>query len=216
MGMTRSSSPIRIALVEDDAQLTEELLEQLHRQPDLTVVGQAAAAADAVHLITAQPVDVVVTDIKLPGPSGIDLVRDWKPRMPQTQFLVLTMFDDDDLVFSALRAGATGYVLKRDLRRELISAIRDLHAGGSPMSSAIARKVVRAFQHEAADREEGLSPRESELLNWLVRGRSYKECADLMSIKPSTLNTYIRRLYTKLQAHSRHEAIAKARRDFRW
>jgi len=204
--------PVRIILVEDDRTLSRELSGLLADETDLKVVGVFAAAPEGEKAILREAVDVVVTDIQLPGPSGIDLIRACKPQTPDTQYLVLTMFEDDDLVFSALRAGASGYILKRNLRGQLAELIRDLHAGGSPMSSSIARKLVQEFQDDGERGLEGLSPRERELLDLLARGRSYKECASDMSIEIDTLRSYIRRLYGKLHVHSRHEAVAKTRR----
>lgn len=156
--------------------------------------------------------DVVLADIQLPGRSGIELVREWKPRLPDTEFLMLTTFDDDDLVFDALRAGAMGYLLKRERLDTIADAIRDLRGGGSPMSSSIARKIVGTFREVDTDKTGSLAPRERELLDLLARGRTYKECADALVLSIDTVRTYIRRIYRKLQVRSRHEAVAKVRK----
>ena len=212
--VTPAAAPIQVILVEDDRALASELAALLRNEADLKVTGTFGTAEAAEQALIAGGTDVVVTDIQLPGRSGIDLIRDHKPNLPSTQFLVLSMFDDDDVVFAALRAGASGYILKRNLRGQLAGMIRDLHSGGAPMSSSIARKLVHEFQGQGRSTEAvaGLAPRESELLDLLARGRSYKECAEAMSLKMDTVRTYIRRLYEKLHVHSRHEAVAKARK----
>ncbi|MBX3733451.1 MAG: response regulator transcription factor [Verrucomicrobiae bacterium] len=214
--VTPAAAPIQVILVEDDRALASELAALLRNEADLNVAGTFGTAEAAERDLIAGMADVVVTDIQLPGRSGIDLIRAHKPNLPSTQFLVLSMFDDDDVVFAALRAGASGYILKRNLRGQLAGMIRDLHSGGAPMSSSIARKLVHEFQGRSPDAEAvavaGLAPRESELLDLLARGRSYKECAEAMSLKLDTVRTYIRRLYEKLHVHSRHEAVAKARK----
>jgi len=167
---------------------------------------------------------VVLMDIQLPGCSGIDCVKDLRPALPRTQFVMLTMFDDDDLVFNAIAAGANGYLLKRATTEEILDAVASVHLGGSPITSSIARKVVQAFRRIAAAAQpptaapdvsaasdQGLSPREEEMLGHLARGLPYKEVADRMNISIDTVRSYIRRVYEKLQVHSRHEAVIKFR-----
>lgn len=202
---------IRVAIVEDEPGLREQLAAQLGQHPEFAVVGVFADTEAALAGLAASPAEVVVTDIQLPGRSGIDLVREWKAGHPATQFLMLTMFEDEDRVFPALAAGATGYLLKRSMPAELASAVIDLHNGGSPMSSSIARMVVRAFQPAKPLATEKLSPREAELLSWLARGRTYKECADAMSLSLDTVRTYVRRIYEKLQVNCRHAAVTRLR-----
>lgn len=202
---------IRIVVIEDNAELRREVVDRLGGFPDMEIAGHFPSAEKAAAALPDLAPAVVLTDIQLPKRSGIDLVRDLKPKMPQTEFVMLTVFDDDNLVFEALSCGAVGYLLKRNSLEEIGAAIRDVHGGGSPMSPAIARRLVRTFQRTDYTSSEPLSPREAELLDWLVRGRSYKECADQMKVSPHTLGTYSRRLYKKLQVHSRHEAVAKVR-----
>jgi DNA-binding NarL/FixJ family response regulator len=200
---------IRVAIVEDDPVVREELGARLAQAGNLELRGVFASAEEAAAgLVPAAP-DVAVVDIQLPGRSGIEPIALAKPALPATQFLILTTFVDDDLVFAALATGASGYLLKRSLPGEVADAVRDLHAGGSPMSSGIARKLVRAFQPPA--RPEPLSAREAELLDRLARGRSYKECAAEMAVSLDTVRTYVRRLYEKLHVHSRHEAVRLTR-----
>jgi DNA-binding NarL/FixJ family response regulator len=206
---------IRLAIVEDDADLRRELVSQLGSQPDLMVVKEFPDAETATIGLPGLSVDVVLTDIQLPGNSGIELVRRMKRRMSGTDFLMLTTFNDDDLVFEALRAGAIGYLLKRNQPLEVAAAIRNIGDGGSPMSSSIARKVVGAFRSPDHDDYEPLSPRERELIDLLARGRTYKECATSLDLSVDTVRTYIRRIYQKLHVHSRHEAVEKAGKSLR-
>jgi DNA-binding NarL/FixJ family response regulator len=154
--------------------------------------------------------DVVLLDINLPGMSGVDCLLRLKPRLPGAQFIILTVYEDADHIFDALAAGATGYLLKRTRRDELLTALREVHAGGSPMSSNIARKIVQSFQRGAAKptQAEGLSPRENEVLALLARGYLYKEISDMIGISLPTVKTYIRRICEKLHVHSRAQAVA--------
>ena len=150
-------------------------------------------------------------DINMPGMSGIECVRRLKSQMLNTQFVMLTVYEDPDHIFKALTAGASGYLLKRSPRAELLAAIKDVHAGGSPMSSNIARKIVQSFQrfNTSPTETENLSPREREVLELLARGYLYKEIADSLHISVPTVNTHIRRIYEKLHVRSRSQAVAK-------
>ena len=154
---------------------------------------------------------VALVDINLPGISGIECVRRLKPQLPGTQFVMLTVYEDVDHIYKALTAGASGYLLKRVPRAELLEALKDVHNGGSPMSSNIARKVVQSFQQmqSPAAETENLSPREREVLELLARGYLYKEIADALHISVPTVNTHIRRIYEKLHVRSRFQAVAK-------
>ncbi len=201
---------IRVAIVEDDPAVRQELAFRLSQADDLGVVGVFSSAEEAATALVQSAPDVAVVDIRLPGRSGIELIAQTKPALPATQFLILTTFDDDDLVFSALEAGASGYLLKRSLPEEVADSVRDLHAGGSPISSRIARKLVRTFQRTPAPPSVSLSVRQAELLDRLARGRTYKECADEMDVSINTIRLYIRRLYEKLHVRSRHEAVRLA------
>ena len=138
-------------------------------------------------------------------------MRQLKPLLPATQFLMLTVYEDADHIFNALMVGATGYLLKQTPRHELLAALNQVHAGGSPMTSNIARKVVQSFQRhsQAADGDVELSPREAEVLELLARGYLYKEIAEALAISLPTVNTYIRRIYEKLHVRSRAQAVAK-------
>jgi DNA-binding NarL/FixJ family response regulator len=152
----------------------------------------------------------VLFDINLPGMNGIECVRRLKPRLPHTQFVMVTVYEDANHIFDALSAGASGYMLKQTKRSELIDALKDVHAGGSPMSSQIARKVVQSFRRTESETDgtNDLSPREREVIELLARGYLYKEIAEKLTISVPTVNTYIRRIYEKLHVRSRAQAVA--------
>ena len=175
-------------------------------------MSEHGSAESALATLPAAKPEVVLMDINLPGLNGIECVRQLKPLLPDTQFLMLTVYEDADHIFNALMVGATGYLLKQTPRNELLAALKQVHAGGSPMTSNIARKVVQSFQRhsqaaDAADVE--LSPREAEVLELLARGYLYKEIAEALAISLPTVNTYIRRIYEKLHVRSRAQAVAK-------
>ena len=150
-------------------------------------------------------------DINLPGMNGVECVRQLKQLIPQTQVMMLTVYEDTENIFNALAAGAGGYLLKRTPSKELLEAIQEMHRGGSPMTMHIARKVVQSFQQTAATAQstENLSPREQEVLDFLSHGFLYKEIAEKMGVSYETVHTYIRRIYEKLQVRTRTEAVAK-------
>jgi DNA-binding NarL/FixJ family response regulator len=206
---------ITVSIIEDDTAIREGWAAILNRAPGFLCVAQYATAEQAIAEIPGNPSDVVLTDINLPGLSGIDCVRALKSSLPTVDFIILTMFDDRDLVFEALRAGAIGYLLKRTLPSELIAAIQQVRTGGSPMSPEIARQVTRFF-HETelkgktvSAELETLSQRESQVLEMLSTGRHYKEIATQLDISIDTVRTHIRRIYGKLHVNSRTEAVAK-------
>ena len=203
---------IIVALVEDDKTLRESLADFIASRKNMRCAGAFASGEDALREIPKIAPDVVLMDLHLPGMSGIDCARELKSRLPDTQIVMLTMFKEPEKIFAALRAGASGYLLKRAAATELASAIEQVHAGGSPITPEIARHVVRFFQQqtEAPRAIEGhLTDRERELLSLLARGRQYKEIADQLGISGDTVRSHIRRIYKKLQVHSRTEAAVK-------
>ncbi|MCS7090772.1 MAG: response regulator transcription factor [Verrucomicrobiota bacterium] len=209
---------IAVAIIEDDAPAREILVRWLRQADGFRCVGEYESAERALGHLPAQAPDVVLVDINLPGLNGIECVRRLKPQLPQTQFVMLTVYEDADHIFDALKAGATGYLLKQTTRQELLAAVRQVHAGGSPMTSNIARKVVQSFQQKPALRPlphaewsetAELSPREREVLDLLARGYLYKEIGDALHISLPTVNTYIRRIYEKLHVRSRWQAVAR-------
>jgi len=202
---------IVVSIVEDDAPARGILADWIRHAPGFRCTGAHGSAEAAIATVPAEKPSVVLMDINLPGLSGIECVRRLKPLLPGTQFVMLTVYDDADHIFNALAAGASGYLLKRTPRAELLAALKNVHAGGSPMSSNIARKVVQSFQRPGAQPSdaEDLSPREREVLELLARGYLYKEIADSLGISGPTVNTYIRRIYEKLHVRSRSQAVAK-------
>ncbi len=203
--------PITISIVEDNDQLRGTLARVLNRAEGFQCISQFANAEDALKTLPQDKPNVVLMDINLPGMNGVECVRQLKPLCPTTQVIMLTVYEDTENIFNALAAGATGYMLKRTPRAELIEAIRDVLKGGSPMTTHIARKVVQSFQRSVASTQstEDLSPREREVLDCLAQGFLYKEIAEKLAISYETVHTYIRRIYEKLQVRTRTEAVAK-------
>lgn len=200
-----------ISLVEDNLPLAEELQALFESQPDMQVLDAFASAEAALRALPARMPDVLVVDIRLPGMSGVELIATLKPRFRELPILVLTMYEESDLIFDALKAGASGYLLKRVAGEELCDAVRQIQRGGSPMSPSIARKVVDSFRAPALPEPEGprLSPREQEILGLLANGALYKEIAGDLGISLDTVRTHLRRIYEKLHVHTRTEAVVK-------
>jgi DNA-binding NarL/FixJ family response regulator len=213
MSKTKSSVSIGIAIVEDDVPAREIIAGWIRSADGFDVVGEYDDAESAIAELPQLKPSVVLFDINLPGMNGIECVRKLKPKLQDTQFLMVTVYEDANHIFDALAVGASGYLLKQTRRSELLDALKDVHAGGSPMSSQIARKVVQSFRrngNETADGEGAeLSNREREVLELLARGYLYKEIAEQLKISVPTVNTYIRRVYEKLHVRSRAQAVAK-------
>ena len=209
--MKGRSDPIRVAIVDDEAELREQIAAYVDHAPGFCCVRACASAEEALRWLPQDRPDVVLMDINLGAMDGIECVQRLKPQLPQTQIVMLTVFEDTDRIFRALAAGATGYLLKRLAPPRLLDAIREVHAGGSPMSAPIARKIVTSFQHPPPrpDPAAELSPREREVLEGLAEGRAYKEIADKLGVRIHTVRNYIRRIYEKLHVRSRTEAVAK-------
>jgi DNA-binding NarL/FixJ family response regulator len=202
---------IAVSIIEDDAPVRGILAGWISRAKGFRYVSEYASAESAVANLPNDKPDVVLVDINLSGQSGIQCVCRLKPMMPETQFLMLTVYEDADHIFDALAAGATGYLLKRTPRAELLAAIKLVREGGSPMTSYIARKVVQSFQRSPSAQPEPdvLSPREWEVLRLLARGFAYKEICEALNISMPTVNTHIHRIYEKLHVRSRAEAVAR-------
>ncbi|ATC63707.1 DNA-binding response regulator [Nibricoccus aquaticus] len=204
---------LRVSIVDDD-EPTRQILKDLIQQSDqLEFVSEHPDTESALEHIPQNKPDVVLMDINVPLLNGIECVRLLKPQLPGTQFLMLTVYADADHIFAALSAGATGYLLKGTRRTQLLTAIKQISQGGSPMSCAIARKVVQSFTKTSAVSErtdiEVLSPRERTVLDLLAKGYLYKEIAESLSLSVMTVDTYVRRVYEKLHVNSRSQAIAK-------
>lgn len=203
---------IAIGMVEDDARARKMFVDWINRAPEFHVVCDFGSAESALAGMVACAPEIVLMDINLPKMNGVECVRRLKPLLPKTQFVMLTVYEDDDHIYNALQAGATGYLLKQTPRPELITALQEVHRGGSPMASNIARKVVQSFQQKLpkdTSATDELSTREREVLSLLARGFLYKEIADSLKIALPTVNTYIRRIYEKLHVRSRAQAVAK-------
>lgn len=211
MDAKTASSPIAIVLVEDDQKTRKTLVELLGGESRVRCVGAYADAETAVREMAQVKPEVALVDINLPGMSGIECVQRLKRMLPKLQVLMLTKYEESDLIFSSLRAGASGYLLKKMLTVELISAIEQVYSGGAPMTMQIARKVVEHFSQiksPAADLEK-LTPREHEVLALLAKGFLYKEISDQLGISQHTFRTHQRAIYEKLHVHSRTEAAVK-------
>lgn len=204
-----------LVLIEDDEKIREYLAELIRMSGMFSLEAAFPSAEAAMKYFEngeGEHVSLVLTDVQLPEKSGIELIAWLKPQYPHIQCLVLSAFDDADKVFKAIKAGATGYVLKNTEAPRLIDALQDVLKGGSPMSSQIARKVVMAFQKDVPyfDAKEKLSDRENEVLLWLSKGFSYQEIADKLFLSVETIRTHIRNIYEKLQVRNKKEAIKKA------
>ena len=206
---------IRLAIVEDQPQTREGLATLLRGTEGCRVLGAFGSMEDALAALGPEAPDAALLDIELPGMSGIEGVRRLKQRFPSIQILMLTVFADNDHVFEAICAGASGYLLKDTPPNRLTEAVRELVAGGAPMSPEIARKVVGMFSRVAPPRTEDhkLSPREVELLKLLAEGHSYKTAARALSISIDTIRFHIRNIYDKLHVHSKSEAVILALRQ---
>lgn len=210
IGSMPSQATVTVAIVEDDAELRATFVALIEESANVRLAGAYASAEAALEPIAQARPDVVLMDIGLPGISGIECVRRLKETVADTQFVMLTAYDDSDSVFNSLQAGATGYLLKQSSAAQVRDAIRDVMAGGAPMNAAIARKVVHQFaQHRPAAEVAALSARERQVLEALSRGQRYKEVADTLGISMDTVRTHVKEVYRKLHVNSRAEAVLK-------
>jgi DNA-binding NarL/FixJ family response regulator len=202
---------ITVSIVDDEKELRQSITTFVNGSPGFKCVSAYGSAETALQGLPADKPEVVLMDINLGGMSGIECVEKLKTDAPTMQILMLTVYEDTDQIFKALEAGASGYLLKRSSPTKLLQAIRDVHSGGSPMSSSIARKVVASFQKskQAGVKQTHLSPREEMVLDCLAKGLTYKQIADQLTISIDTIRTYLRRIYEKLHVQSRTEAVAK-------
>jgi DNA-binding NarL/FixJ family response regulator len=203
---------ITLAIVEDLDEVRDGLRNFISLSPDFKVLKTFKTAEEAIPDLPKLKPDIVIMDISLPGMNGIECIRQVKAKCPLTQFMMFTVYENDEKVFEALKAGATGYLLKNTGLVQLIEALKELHNGGSPMSANIARKLVTLFreQQQKAEPLEALSNRENEILQLLAKGLLYKEIADQLAISVSTVRQHIHHIYEKLHVQNRTEAINKA------
>ena len=203
--------PIKVAIVDDDEGIRASLSALIKRAKEFKLTGEFANGENALKEIPKDLPDVVLMDINLPGMKGYECVRQLKTAHPTVQFLMLTVYEDSDSLFNSLRAGASGYLLKRTASARLLEAIQDVFDGGSPMSPQLARRVVQFFSQPATGNSSltKLTPSEREFLDQLSKGYAYKEIADRMGISIDTVRSYVRTVYEKLHVHSRTEAVVK-------
>ncbi|HEY6503433.1 MAG TPA: response regulator transcription factor [Chitinophagaceae bacterium] len=203
---------ISLAIVEDLDEVREGLKQFISLNPEFKVLDTFKTAEEAAHEIPLHKPDIVIMDISLPGMNGIDCIKEIKSKVPQTQFMMFTVYENDEKVFEALKAGASGYLLKNTGLVQMIEALKELHNGGSPMSSNIARKLVTVFRDQEKEMApvEVLSNRENEILLLLSKGLLYKEISDQLSISTGTVRQHIHKIYEKLHVQNRTEAINKA------
>lgn len=207
--------PITVFIVDDNKELRNALEEIVSMSEGYRCIGTASSAEEAVDRIPIIRPDVVLMDINLgTEESGIDVVRTLKPRIPDTNFMICTVYEEDEKIFQALTAGASGYILKKTDPARMLEAIRELYEGGAPMSSQIARKVVIAFQQQTVSNSEGedldmLSNREKQILEFLSRGLMYKEIASQLFLSPETVRKHVYHIYEKLHVSNRVAAVNK-------
>ncbi|MDG1070924.1 MAG: response regulator transcription factor [Akkermansiaceae bacterium] len=210
--MSNSQSNIAVSIIEDDLSLRGIYADWIEQAEGFTLVSLYEDGQEAFEGIPKDKPDVVLSDINLPGLNGVECVRGLKKQLPKVQFVMITVYEDSNRIFKALEAGATGYLLKQTPREQLLSSLREVYDGGSPMSSGIARKVVQCFRKAPPESEENelsqLSKREEEVLNLLAQGYLCKEISEELGISTHTVDTYRRRIYEKLHVHSRAQATA--------
>ena len=202
---------ISVSIVDDEPGLRESIATFINGSPGFCCASTYGSAETALQGLPGDRPEVVLMDINMPGMNGIECVRRLKALSPDIQILMFTVYEDTDQIFKALAAGATGYLLKRLPPAKLLQGIQEVHEGGSPMSSSIARKVVASFQIVTphSGKRPHLSPREEAVLDYLAKGLTYKQIADQLGISIDTVRTYLRRIYEKLHVQSRTEAVAK-------
>ena len=207
---------IRVAVVEDDARIRRVLEEVFSSVEDCQCIGMFSKGGAAVESLPSLTPDVIIMDVNLPDISGVECVAQLAPQLPNTQIIMLTVYQDPKTIFQALAAGAHGYMVKPVMPEKLLEAIREIRAGGVPMSRTIARKVIEAFRRPFPPANVGLAMeeaclgfREQQVLEHLVAGLSYKEISNELKIKVSTVGTYVQRIYEKLHVRSRREIIAR-------
>jgi len=212
-----------VMLVEDDPAFLARFCAMVAAAPELRLLGAVGDLASARQLLAGMPPDVLLTDLGLPDGSGIELIRETAARHPATDIMVISVFGDEEHVVASIQAGATGYVLKDSLPDEFVALIRELRAGGSPISPLIARKLLRTFRmpkptpaapvaSPSAASDAGLTPREAEVLGLVAKGFAFAEVARLLEMSPHTVTAHVKKVYQKLAVHSRGEAVYEATR----
>jgi DNA-binding NarL/FixJ family response regulator len=210
--MPDHAPPVRVAVVEDQPQIREGLAALVEGADGFTCTGCFASMEEALPGLAGQPADVVLLDLGLPGMSGIEGIAVLRERFAALQVLVLTVYDDDDRIFDAVCAGASGYLLKKTPAERLLASIREVADGGAPMSPEVAHRILGLFQkvRPPSQVDYALTPHERRLLRMLVDGHNYKTAAAELHVSVNTVSFHMRRIYDKLQVHSKSEAVAKA------
>ena len=208
-------APIKVALIEDRREIREGLAMLINGTEGFRCVGSFNSMEEALRQISHDVPDVALSDIGLPGMSGIEGVRILRERYPQMLILMLTIYDDDERIFDAMCAGATGYLLKKTPPARLLESLKEVACGGAPMSPEVARRVIALFREirppDRADYQ--LTPHETRLLKLLTEGHNYKSAAAKLGVAVGTVSFHLQHIYEKLQVHSKSEAVAKALRD---
>jgi len=211
--IAKDRKTIHIALVEDDDGTLRNLRRMLASDEGCLCVGGFRTVQEATDAIPRLQPDVVLVDVNLPDGTGVDAVRTLAPMLPETEFVMLTIYQDGDILFDALSAGAHGYLIKPVRTEQLLAAIHDVLEGGAPMSNVVARRIVRSFEPDKSlPPPEPLGPREREVLEMLAAGAMYKQVARKLDISMNTVLTYVRRIYKKLHVNSRHAAVDRYKR----
>jgi DNA-binding NarL/FixJ family response regulator len=211
--LSSTPRPIRVSVVEDDSVVREQIVHQIECVAGFACVSNHRSGEEAIESLPAYEPDVVLMDINLPRMNGIDCVRNLKGVLPKTQFIMLTVYEDANVIFKSLLAGAVGYLLKEKLGSgtQVQDALRDAARGGSPLNSLIARKIVQHFHHQPVHvgKSHSLTIREREVLELLSKGLPYKEIADMLGVNIETVRKHCHNIYEKLQVNSRTEAVVK-------
>ena len=204
---------ISVAIVEDDLEIRRNLARFIGETPGFRVISLSASGEEALKTIPRLPPDVALMDIQLPGMSGIDCTAALKQKLPALRVMMLTVYEDSDAIFAALKAGASGYLLKRSAPARLIEAIKEMHQGGAPMTSEIARKVIDSFHaaRQVIHPQDQLTQREEEVLQYLAKGYAPKEIGAKTGLSYETIRVHLKHIYEKLHVHSRTEAVLKYR-----
>ena len=203
---------MRISIVEDNQMFLTNLELLLSGEPNYEIIGAFLSAEDAMLAMQNNPPDVLLTDLDFPGMSGIELIGKVKQKYPEIDVMAHTVSESRESVFSAIKAGASAYILKGSRPVELIEALNELYEGGAPMSPRIARMVIQEFKYKETDDQNLLSQREKDVIKEIERGLSYQEMADKLKISPQTVHTHIKNIYKKLHASDRQDALLKARK----
>jgi DNA-binding NarL/FixJ family response regulator len=210
-----ANSAIKVAIIEDLRDVREGLAMLINGTSGYSCVGSFRSMEEAIAKLGREPPDIVLTDIGLPGMDGIEGIKILRDQFPNLPCIALSVYDDDERIFAALCAGAVGYLLKNTQPARLLESLREVQAGGAPMSPEVARRVITLFQNFTPPKNASyhLTPQEKELLKLLVEGHSYKTAAYHLDLSIHTVSFHLRNVYEKLQVHSKSEAVAKALRE---